>query len=170
VALADALVAKPPLLILDEPTAGLDPNQIRQVRELLEELGETHTILLSTHILSEVESTCQRALVVHHGKLVAEGPLAELKRHRPVVKFTLRDPKASATEVLEGHRGVSKIKVVEKRGDTLVLQVVLFEDADDRAVENLVKGLVEAGVFVREVIRQKAQLEDIFSELTRDTP
>src|SRR5437773_1851990 len=72
VGLADALVAKPPMLILDEPTAGLDPNQIREVRALVKELGKDHTIFLSTHILPEVEATCARAIVIDRGKLVAE--------------------------------------------------------------------------------------------------
>lgn len=82
VALADALLGDPPLLILDEPTAGLDPNQIHGVRRLIRELGAEHTVLLSTHILSEVESTCSRAIVIDHGVLVAEGPIAELRRRR----------------------------------------------------------------------------------------
>ena len=72
VGLADALVAQPPLLILDEPTAGLDPNQIREVRSLICELGREHTVLLSTHILTEVEATCDRALVISKGALVAK--------------------------------------------------------------------------------------------------
>jgi len=80
VGLADALLASPPLLILDEPTAGLDPNQIREVRSLIRQLGHQHTILLSTHILSEVESTCERAIVIDRGRVVAEGTLEELGR------------------------------------------------------------------------------------------
>ena len=79
VGLADALVANPPLLILDEPTAGLDPNQIREVRDLIRRLGENHTILLSTHILPEVETTCARAIVIDRGKLVAQGTIEELR-------------------------------------------------------------------------------------------
>src|ERR1041385_2669058 len=71
VGLADALLAEPDLLILDEPTIGLDPNQIRQVRELIKSLGKQHTILLSTHILPEVEMTCSRVIIVHRGKVVA---------------------------------------------------------------------------------------------------
>jgi ABC-2 type transport system ATP-binding protein len=82
VALADALLGDPPLLILDEPTAGLDPNQIHGVRQLIRQLGAEHTVLLSTHILSEVESTCSRAIVIDRGRLVAEGSIAELRRRR----------------------------------------------------------------------------------------
>ena len=71
VGLADALLAEPDLLILDEPTIGLDPNQIRQVRELIKNLGDQHTILLSTHILPEVEMTCSRVIIIHKGRIEA---------------------------------------------------------------------------------------------------
>jgi ABC-2 type transport system ATP-binding protein len=79
VCLADALLADPPVLILDEPTAGLDPAQIRATRELIRELGKQHTILLSTHILSEVEMTCDRVIIITGGRVVAEGALSELR-------------------------------------------------------------------------------------------
>src|SRR5207247_8123924 len=79
---ADALVARPPLLILDEPTAGLDPNQIREVRSVIKDLGNDHTVLLSTHILSEVEASCGRVLVIAKGKLVAEGTADEIRKKR----------------------------------------------------------------------------------------
>jgi ABC-2 type transport system ATP-binding protein len=82
VGLADALLADPPVLILDEPTAGLDPTQIRETRKLLRELGEEHTMLLSTHILSEVEMTCDSVIVIHQGQVVEDGSLAAVrKRH-----------------------------------------------------------------------------------------
>src|SRR5438874_8208005 len=80
VGLADTLLADPPVLILDEPTAGLDPSQIRAARELIRELGKEHTILLSTHILPEVEMTCDNVIIIHRGQVVASGPLAELGR------------------------------------------------------------------------------------------
>ncbi|HWY88818.1 MAG TPA: ATP-binding cassette domain-containing protein, partial [Gemmataceae bacterium] len=80
VGLADALLTSPPVLILDEPTAGLDPTQIRSTRTLIRELGQEHTILLSTHILSEVEMTCDSVIIINHGKVVASSSLAELHR------------------------------------------------------------------------------------------
>src|SRR6188472_3590800 len=82
VGLADALLANPPVLILDEPTVGLDPTQIREVRKLIKELGGKHTIMLSTHILPEVEAVCDRAIVIAGGKIVAQGTPEELRSSR----------------------------------------------------------------------------------------
>jgi ABC-2 type transport system ATP-binding protein len=82
VGLADALLADPPVLILDEPTAGLDPAQIRETRKLMRELGQQHTMLLSTHILSEVEATCDSMIIIYRGKVIEDGLLANVrKRH-----------------------------------------------------------------------------------------
>jgi ABC-2 type transport system ATP-binding protein len=80
VGLADALLADPPVLILDEPTAGLDPTQIRETRKLIRELGSQHTMLLSTHILSEVEMTCDSVIIIHQGQVAADGSLADIRR------------------------------------------------------------------------------------------
>src|SRR3954469_2567530 len=83
VGLADALLADPPVLILDEPTAGLDPAQIRETRKLLRELGQQHTMLLSTHILSEVEMTCDSVIIIYQGQVVEDGSLAAVRqRHQ----------------------------------------------------------------------------------------
>lgn len=82
VGLADALLADPPVLILDEPTAGLDPAQIRETRGVIRELGREHTVLLSTHILSEVEMTCDRVIIIHQGQVAASGALAELVKQQ----------------------------------------------------------------------------------------
>jgi len=79
VGLADALLADPPVLILDEPTSGLDPAQIRETRKLIRELGKQHTILLSTHILPEVEMTCSHVIIINKGQVVAMGPLQEMR-------------------------------------------------------------------------------------------
>ncbi|MEZ6141120.1 MAG: ATP-binding cassette domain-containing protein [Zavarzinella sp.] len=80
VGLADALIANPPVLILDEPTVGLDPTQIRETRKLIKELGSEHTLLLSTHILSEVEMTCQSLIIIYQGKVAAQGTLEGVRR------------------------------------------------------------------------------------------
>src|SRR6266545_5560761 len=107
VGLADALVSDPPLLVLDEPTAGLDPNQIREVRKLIRELGTDHTILLSTHILSEVQAACDRAIVIDRGRVVAQGTLSELQssRNSAALVLELRDPEAKALAIVQGISG-----------------------------------------------------------------
>src|SRR5436190_22967522 len=97
VGLADALLANPAVLILDEPTAGLDPAQIRETRNLIRELGQEHTILLSTHILPEVEKTCDQVIIIHRGGIVASGPLGELARQAGG-KQTLEELFVSITE------------------------------------------------------------------------
>ncbi len=173
VGLADALVADPPLLILDEPTAGLDPNQVREVRSLIGELAEDHTILLSTHILSEVEATCQRALVIDRGRLVAQGTLAELSRGRrcQVLLVRVRDPEGRAPLLARELACVTDATVEpEDESGRLRLRVSLTEGAGLEAHEALIGALVLAGVAVSSVAPERATLEQVFAELTVEAP
>ncbi|HEU5072801.1 MAG TPA: ABC transporter ATP-binding protein [Polyangiaceae bacterium] len=166
VALADALVSDPPLLILDEPTAGLDPNQIREVRALIKSLSSTRTILLSTHILSEVEATCDRALVIHRGKLVLEGPLATLRDEELRAVLRVRDPEARAREIVASIDAVAAADMLGTEGKLSVLAVRLKRKERARSFERVVEALVRAGVGVQSLTPEKPRLEDIFSELT----
>lgn len=178
VGLADALVASPPLLILDEPTIGLDPNQVREVRRLIRRLGETHTILLSTHILSEVESTCDRAIVIHRGGLVAAGTIDELRQRREAdgASLLLRDPERRAGHLLEDLSGVGRVSTEDasSHGPYMVRVAVTFEPGEPEVgaiLERAVSELAAADVAVREVAPARATLEDVFAELTRaETP
>ncbi|MEN9581181.1 MAG: hypothetical protein RJA70_4190 [Pseudomonadota bacterium] len=156
--LADALVADPRLLILDEPTAGLDPNQIREVRKLIRDLGQEHTVLLSTHILAEVEVACDRALVMSHGKLVGSGTVDELRRlAASELEMTLTqggmDWPAALTQRL--------LSRVEVSPGVFRVRVNLAE----RPVESWVSELCAAGIGVREV-RMAQGLEEVFAALT----
>jgi ABC-2 type transport system ATP-binding protein len=91
VGLADSILHDPPVLILDEPTAGLDPSQIRETRQLIRELGQHHTVLLSTHILSEVEMTCDQVIIIHRGQVAAAGKLEEIRpRHQTLEEMFIR--------------------------------------------------------------------------------
>jgi ABC-2 type transport system ATP-binding protein len=175
VGLADALVADPPLLILDEPTAGLDPNQVREVRALIKELASDHTVLLSTHILSEVEATCQRALVIDRGRLVAQGTLADLSRGRRSLslRLVLRDPERRAAGFLVEQAGVHAVEPSE--GVALAndpytrLRVTLNEDeAPLAASERLVSALLGVGLPLASISPETATLEQVFAELTTD--
>ena len=173
VGLADALVGAPPILILDEPTAGLDPNQIRDVRALIRKLGKDHTILLSTHILSEVEATCARALVIARGRLVAEGSIDEIRalRRGGGVRVVARGDAAAALAAVQKVEGVAKVARDAGGEDgppgTVALSIDLAKGADaGRVTEAMVGALVAAGIGVREVAPRMASLEQVFSELT----
>jgi ABC-2 type transport system ATP-binding protein len=177
VALADALVADPPLLVLDEPTAGLDPGQIREVRALIRTLGGSRTVLVSTHVLSEVESTCSRVLVLHRGRLVAQGGLNELreKRRSRGAVLRLNDPERRSKDLLRDIRGVSNVTVrlhpnsisdITSRRDIEVSVEFDHQVRDlDLAVELLISMLVSEGIGVREAAPAKASLEDVFTEI-----
>lgn len=167
VALADAMVHDPQLLILDEPTIGLDPNQIRQVRDLIRKLGEHHTILLSTHILPEVEMTCSRVMIINKGRIEAsDTPEQLLKTIRTAggvrleVKASGADP---ADEVLkiDGVRDVN----VSNDGEWKILQMRIEANSDVR--EEIFRLAVDRQWAVRELSRDRATLEDVFVELTQ---
>ncbi|MBX3215118.1 MAG: ABC transporter ATP-binding protein [Labilithrix sp.] len=174
VGLADALVARPPLLVLDEPTAGLDPNQIRDVREVIRELGKEHTVLLSTHILSEVEASCSRVVVIAGGKLVAAGTMDELakKRRSAGLGVVVRGDLDAALAALRAVDGIAKAVPAARRSDDgvhgvrCVWQKKLDEASAARATEEAVGALVGAGLFVREASPVKSSLEELFGELT----
>jgi len=169
VGLADALVGSPPILILDEPTSGLDPNQIRDVRALIRRLGKDHTVLVSTHILSEVEATCTRALVIARGRLVAQGSIDEIRalRRTAGARVTVRGDEAAALAAAEGVAGVVRVTAEAGDGATLTLAIELDRTADaGPAIEAVVAALVSAGVGVREVVPRADSLEQVFSELT----
>lgn len=176
VGLADALLGRPPLLILDEPTAGLDPNQIHEFRQLIRELGADHTLLLSTHILPEVEATCDRALVIHRGRLIAEGTLEELAALRTTngAELELHDPAGVARATLGALPFVKAVTDRRRTGDLCHLEVEFGELRDEdlgaaglgAAIEASVRALVEAGVGVRHAAQQRPALDDVFRSLT----
>ena len=161
VGLADALVHEPDLLILDEPTSGLDPNQIRQVRDLIKNLGKQHTILLSTHILPEVESVCDRVQILHHGATVFNDTITALNQFQGgrTIVLGLKRPPASA-DVAAIH-GVAR---VEPASDG-VFRVTFADGADP--TDELVRCAVERDWGLYQLTPAQASLEDVFSSLTR---
>lgn len=176
VGLADALVSEPEILILDEPTAGLDPNQIREVRALVKELATEHTVLLSTHILSEVEQSCSRVVVIAKGKLLAEGATADIQnmRRAAALDVTVRGSVKDAKAALGGVSGVAKVREGETRtegGQTLVTLRVTWASKlpgaeIGAATEAAVAAVLGAGLHVREVRAASSSLEEVFAELT----
>jgi ABC-2 type transport system ATP-binding protein len=165
VALADALIHRPKLLILDEPTNGLDPTQIRGVRELLRSLREQHTILLSTHILHEVEQTCDRVIMIHEGKIQAcDTPrnLTRSLRATSLVHVELQ----SATDVakeLESLPGVRKVMTSKTDKGWRAYALRVESQTDIR--ESVLDLATSKGWRIRELHRQLPTLEDVFVEL-----
>ena len=165
VALADALIHRPPLLILDEPTNGLDPTQIRHVRELLRSLRPTHTILLSTHILSEVELTCDRVIMLHHGRIRASDTprnLARQLRATSLVRIEMQG-EGRISEKLEALPGVRKV-IVEKPDGPWQCYSLRVESQND--IREAILDIATASRWkIRELHRQLPTLEDVFVEL-----
>jgi ABC-2 type transport system ATP-binding protein len=166
VGLADALLHEPDLLILDEPTIGLDPNQIRQVRELIKNLGKQHTILLSTHILPEVEMTCSRVIIVHRGRIEAcdtpENLLGQIRQAGGVLleAKTGKDDGAAELKRIHGVRDISS----EADGDWRIFSLRVESGADVR--EEVFRLASERHWAVRELSQRRATLEDVFVEIT----
>ena len=168
VGLADALIHNPSLLILDEPTAGLDPHQIRSFRELIKELGKDRTILLSTHILSEVEMVCSRAIIINRGRIEASDTLANLEKRvqAGALQIEVKAEPGSVQEKLKGLPDVSMVTELNRAGDWVSFEVVAVPGKDIRGeVDQLIK---RENWPLREFRREKARLEDVFVELTQE--
>jgi ABC-2 type transport system ATP-binding protein len=168
VGLADALLHDPDLLILDEPTIGLDPNQIRQVRQLIKDLGQRHTILLSTHILSEVEMTCSRVLIINRGQIAAsDTPEALAGRVRTAggIRAEIRAAPADLTAALTALAGVRKAEV--KALDDGWHECLLRTDADHDPRAEIARLAAGRRWPLRELGQEQVSLERVFAEITQ---
>lgn len=166
VGLADALVHEPDLLILDEPTSGLDPNQIRQVRELIRNLGRQHTILLSTHILPEVEMTCSRIIIINRGKIEACDTPENLVNQMRTATGVRLEAKTGNDNGVEELKKVAAVKDVSltRDGDWDVFSLRAEAGADVRP--EVFRLASDRHWMVRELSQRKATLEDVFVEIT----
>jgi ABC-2 type transport system ATP-binding protein len=171
VGIAQALLHAPLLLILDEPTNGLDPNQIIEIRGLIRKIGQTRTVILSTHILSEVQVTCDRVLIVHQGRLVADGPTAEVMGANAgqQVFVSLADGKVRVPEdqlvtQLCTIPGVARAQLANPGADRA--RFVLQCERDVR--EDVFRWAVAGGHVLVELSSQQSNLEEVFRRLTLD--
>ncbi len=167
VGVAQALVHRPQLLILDEPSSGLDPVQIVEMRNLIQRLKGQHTVLVSSHILSEISQTCDRLLVIQEGEIVGQGTEEELA-HRfgggGEIEVDVRGVAASALTAAKNVAGVQGAEVLRDSGEVVTLRVL----ASSEIRPDLVRALVGAGVDVLRVDRSRQKLESIFLQLTQD--
>ena len=172
VSLAHALMHDPEILILDEPTSGLDPNQVEDVRNIIREIGKTRTVIVSTHILSEVETICSRAIIISGGKVVADSPIEELKErfgHELSVNITVGG--GSFDDISAAIKAVSGVDSVTQSADNnteienaISIHVSVNGSAEIRPA--LCKAITEKGYDLYEVSMQRNSLEDVFHALT----
>lgn len=166
VGLADALVHEPDLLILDEPTSGLDPNQIRQVRDLIKNLGKQHTILLSTHILPEVEMTCSRVIIINRGRIEAcdtpENLLGQIRTASGVVV----EAKVGLDNGIEELKKIAGVRDVTASTDGEWQHFALRVEANTDVREEVYRLASTRHWTLRELSQRRATLEDVFVEIT----
>lgn len=167
VGLAQALIHNPPVLVLDEPTNGLDPKQIIQIRELIKSLAQEHTVILSTHILPEVQNTCQRVLIINGGRVVAEGAPEQLEsrlRGGSRIHAEVRGPREVIVERLGTLHGVEQLEATVHGEGLVAVTIDTQSDVDLR--ERVAAEIIGAGWGLLELRSVGLSLEEIFLQLT----
>ena len=167
VGLAQALIHDPSVIVLDEPTAGLDPIQIREVRELIKDLGHDRTIILSSHILPEISQICQRVLIISGGRILAEDTPANLTRdllHRLTCDGLVRGEHGIISRILGTSSAVLDFKITAAASEGKWSIQVVFSQSDQRPV--ILRELVQAGIEVYEFSTRQVSLEEVFLKLT----
>ena len=170
VGIAQALLGAPQLIILDEPTVGLDPAQVIEIRRLIQELGKTHTVILSSHILSEVQAVCSRVLILSKGALVAEGTPEQLsEKLSPGIRLRVTALGSSDTvlPVVEAVPGITGVQLVSEADGEVTFTAETADTTDRRA--EVSRALSEAGCTVLELTAKNRSLEEVFLALTGET-
>lgn len=170
VGLAQALIGYPEVLILDEPTVGLDPKQIIQMRQLIKELGKNHTIIVSSHILSEISEVCDHVMILTNGRLVADDSLEHLQKRcegANLLHLTVRGEGTSIHEIIRGTEGIKTFKITDSQldGGAVDISMELAGEADVR--EHLFYAFAKAKCPILRMDNDRLTLEEIFLELTR---
>jgi ABC-2 type transport system ATP-binding protein len=168
VGLAQALIHEPDILVLDEPTSGLDPNQIKDIRDLIREIGREKTVILSTHILPEVTATCDRAVIISDGAVVASGTPDELMARGTGGKSVVarvRGPQDQVAKKLSEIKGVEEVKLIDREEGVARYRVVSPKASD--LAEKVFQTVAEGRWTLSELRTESASLEDVFMDLTR---
>ncbi|MBN2403656.1 MAG: ATP-binding cassette domain-containing protein [Spirochaetes bacterium] len=168
VGLAHAMISDPDILILDEPTSGLDPNQIIEIRKLIKEIGKEKTVILSTHILSEVEATCDRVIIIDKGEIVADNRTAELKASQGTAsKISIKAANVDFDSLSSALRNIKGVKDVARGDDKELTSAVILAAADEEIRPEIFKMLSDKGWPLYEMVKETRSLENVFRELTK---
>ena len=169
VGIAQAILGNPEVIILDEPTVGLDPRQIIEIRDLIQQLGKEHTVILSSHILSEVQAVCQTILIISKGKLVAcDTPenLEKLFAGTNTVELTAEASKEEIRKILSGIKHVTQLSIQEREDGCCDVKLGMDAPADRDACRAVFFAFSKAGKAILRLSTSRASLEEIFMELT----
>lgn len=170
VGLAQALIGDPDILILDEPTVGFDPAQIIEIRQLIRELAKTRTILLSSHILSEVQAVCDRIIILHQGRIVADGSAEQLAEQLSGNLQIEMEIEGNAKTILELLKKIPMVEDVQQNGSAGYTVYLCNQCKDNTAVRrSIFKSLSQANCVILSMSRKKLSLEEIFLQLTSET-
>ena len=168
VGLAGAIIHDPKILILDEPTNGLDPNQIVEIRELIKELGKEKTVLISTHILSEVEATCSRAIIINKGTIIADNDPKHLSVDNKIssIKLSLKtnDSFETIKTKLNSLDNIQDITLVEEDNN---IKTIIVKTTDKEPIEKVYKSVKNTDWIIYEFVKEKENLETVFHTLTK---
>jgi ABC-2 type transport system ATP-binding protein len=171
VGLAQAMVHDPDVLLLDEPTSGLDPNQIIEIRKLIKDFGKHKTLMLSTHILQEVQATCDRVIIINNGEIVADGTTDSLQRSfqgqlsiKLYLKKDARFGKEKVVSALETIKNVEKVKITGDNETSWMIEISANKGIDVR--EEIFRKIVSLDMVLLELHQEETSLEDIFRKLT----
>ena len=162
VGIAQALVSEPEVLVLDEPTVGLDPKQVAEIRDLIKELKGEHTVILSTHILPEVQASCNRVIIIHEGKIVIQQSIEQIsKMNEGFIVLQVRTRKPGGLE--KKISAIDGVKEVEST-DPFLYRIKLVDD--DQIIEKIAGEIMQSGAGLLELTPTRANLEDVFLKLT----
>jgi ABC-2 type transport system ATP-binding protein len=163
--IAQALIHNPEIVILDEPTTGLDPNQRIEIRDLIKEIGKSKTVILSSHVLPEVQSTCSRVIILNKGKIVADGTPEELEsrggKNKATIHIEVEKIENNLLPKLETLAGVDKIEIIENR-------IIIISNAENDIRKDIARIIIEENHGLLELTRKQIDLEDVFIDLTRE--
>ena len=162
VGVAQALLHKPDILILDEPTNGLDPNQILQMRELIKELAKSSTVIVSTHVLQEVQAICERVLIMRGGQLVLDSKIKDLQSENKII-FNFQPSESDVITMLSESPLVKKVEEVQN-SETTSLRV----EVQKAEIPSLIRSLVSAGANIESIMPEKRTLETVFAEVSTE--
>lgn len=163
VGIAQALMNNPDVLILDEPTVGLDPAQVVEIRGLINDLKHHHTVILSTHILSEVEASCERVIIIHQGKVAVTGGLSQLRQEMHQKSLSIRAEKPSST-LLSRLKALDGVKKVQEEKD---LYKIFVDSGAVHVNDAIARAVIDCGAGLLELKENKFKLEDVFIHITR---